>query len=50
MIHVLYLKSHIYGTVVCFRALQESVYLGQKMRTDVTIWRKAKLKYVVNNL
>ena len=43
MIHVLYLKSHIYGMVVCFRVIQEGVYLGQRMRTDVTIWRKAKL-------
>ena len=46
MIHVLFLKSHIYGTVVCFRALQKSVYLGSGMRTDVTIWRKAKLTLV----
>ena len=28
MIFVVYLKSHIYGTVVCFRAIQEGVYLG----------------------
>ena len=28
MIHVLYLNSHIYGTVVWFIAIQEGVYLG----------------------
>ena len=49
MIHVLYLNSHIFGTGVCFIAIQEGVYLGSRMITDVTIWRKAKLTYVVNN-
>ena len=28
MIHVLCLNSHIFGTVVCFIAIQEGVYLG----------------------
>ena len=27
-IHVLYLNSHIFGTGVCFIAIQEGVYLG----------------------
>ena len=28
--YVLYLNSHIYCTVVCFRAIQEGVYLGKE--------------------
>ena len=37
MIHVFYHNSHIYGTVVSIRAIQEGVYLRQGMRTDVQI-------------